>query len=428
MRYSSLTQNKELIFMERSAYPAPPNPSAIPDSSPNFIPANGLSASKTSYIMGDIDFSGTVDAGDISLVLGSLGTGTTTNAGFLIGEAFGATTGPDPSTATLTSNAVHINELAVTGISAPADAGSGGGGHLAYTVTFNKSVTAGLDTSDFLLRTTGTVTGQSVLSVSGSGTSYTVTVDPGTGWGTLELDVLDDDTIHDAAANKLGGTGEGNGVFFGAELEPTVTFSGATSGGEGDTISLSLGTDHYTLPSGTTWQVAWGDGVVDPLSGSAPTATHEYTSGAGLYYPVVVATDPDGQVFTTDVAPVSLTPNAPTGAAVTNNGDGTATLTWDSPSALSTWYTIMVSIDGGDFQLYADGISPADESIEIFGITPGHSYQFKLGSNNNVSAAWAVLGDNRRKQRADDCFGIRAELEGERCGDVSDNRRPGRNR
>jgi hypothetical protein len=79
-----------------------------------------------------------------------------------------------------------------------------------FTVTFSEAVT-GVGTDDFDLTTTGAVSGATVSGVSGSGTTYTVTVDTGSGDGTLRLDVLDDGTIIDAANNPLAGgftTGE----------------------------------------------------------------------------------------------------------------------------------------------------------------------------------------------------------------------------
>jgi LPXTG-site transpeptidase (sortase) family protein len=80
-----------------------------------------------------------------------------------------------------------------------------------FTVTFSKAVT-GVDTSDFGLTTTG-VSGASITGVTGSGTTYTVSVNTGSGSGTLRLDVIDDDSIVDAVLNPLGGPGLGNGNF-----------------------------------------------------------------------------------------------------------------------------------------------------------------------------------------------------------------------
>jgi hypothetical protein len=80
-----------------------------------------------------------------------------------------------------------------------------------FTVTFSEAVT-GVDTGDFALTTTG-VTGASISGVSGSGSTHTVTVNTGSGNGTIRLDVVDNDSIVDAAGNPLGGTGAGNGNF-----------------------------------------------------------------------------------------------------------------------------------------------------------------------------------------------------------------------
>jgi hypothetical protein len=54
-----------------------------------------------------------------------------------------------------------------------------------YTVVFDQSVT-GVDTTDFALTVVG-VTGASVTSVNGSGTTYTVSVNTGTGDGRFDL-------------------------------------------------------------------------------------------------------------------------------------------------------------------------------------------------------------------------------------------------
>src|SRR5690606_38781600 len=58
---------------------------------------------------------------------------------------------------------------------------------ISYSVNFNKSVT-GVSTDDFQLTTTSTVTGD-INSVSGSGSSYTVTVNNISGIGTIRLDL-----------------------------------------------------------------------------------------------------------------------------------------------------------------------------------------------------------------------------------------------
>jgi hypothetical protein len=94
-------------------------------------------------------------------------------------------------------------------------------GTVGFTVTFSKIVT-GVDISDFAVTTAG-VTGASITSVNGSGTTYTVTVNTGTGDGSIRLDVVDNESIKDAANNSLGGAGLGNGNFTSGEWYNVVT-------------------------------------------------------------------------------------------------------------------------------------------------------------------------------------------------------------
>lgn len=103
-----------------------------------------------------------------------------------------------------------------------------------FTVTFSENVT-GVDTADFAPTKTGTIVGESVETVNGGPIVYTVTVNTGSGDGTLRLDAIDDDTILDLASNPLGGIGLGNGDFTTGETydidktAPTVTMTSLTS-------------------------------------------------------------------------------------------------------------------------------------------------------------------------------------------------------
>jgi len=86
-----------------------------------------------------------------------------------------------------------------------------------FKVIFSTPVT-GVDTGDFHLTTTGSLSGASITGVSGSGTTYIVTVNTGMNDGTLRLDLSDNDSIMDAASNRLGGMGVGNGDFNSGEV------------------------------------------------------------------------------------------------------------------------------------------------------------------------------------------------------------------
>ena len=54
--------------------------------------------------------------------------------------------------------------------------------------------------------------------VSGSSATYSVTVNTGSGNGTIRLDLVDNNTIIDDANDPLGGVGSGNGTYRAGEI------------------------------------------------------------------------------------------------------------------------------------------------------------------------------------------------------------------
>ncbi len=80
-----------------------------------------------------------------------------------------------------------------------------------FEVVFSYIVT-GVTVDDFSLFTSG-ISGAQVVSISGSGSIYTVAINTGTGSGSIRLDLVDDDTIINALLNPLGGFGNNNGGF-----------------------------------------------------------------------------------------------------------------------------------------------------------------------------------------------------------------------
>ena len=86
------------------------------------------------------------------------------------------------------------------------------GNSVRYLVNFSEPVT-GVDASDFVFTTTGSIADTFVTDVGGADASYTVTVNTGAGDGTLRLDLADNDSIMDAYSAPLGGSGAGNGNF-----------------------------------------------------------------------------------------------------------------------------------------------------------------------------------------------------------------------
>ncbi|MBI5962595.1 MAG: hypothetical protein HY863_03900 [Chloroflexi bacterium] len=86
-----------------------------------------------------------------------------------------------------------------------------------FIVNFSEAVN-GVDAGDFVLTTTDSLTGASILGLSGSANSYTVIVADGNGVGNLRLDLVDNDSIIDALGHPLGGVGIGNGNFNTGEM------------------------------------------------------------------------------------------------------------------------------------------------------------------------------------------------------------------
>jgi len=87
-----------------------------------------------------------------------------------------------------------------------------------FQVGFSSSV-EGVDKSDFTLTTTGNITNASVSSVTQLTTDnqYRVTVNRGSGTGTIRLDLTDNDTIVTPYGYSLGGFGANNGNFTSGE-------------------------------------------------------------------------------------------------------------------------------------------------------------------------------------------------------------------
>ncbi len=82
-----------------------------------------------------------------------------------------------------------------------------------WTVTFSEAVT-GVDISDYALVVSG-LGGSSIASITGGPIVYTVTANTGFGIGTLGLNLVDDDTILNAAGVPLAGVATVDGGFTG---------------------------------------------------------------------------------------------------------------------------------------------------------------------------------------------------------------------
>jgi hypothetical protein len=125
-----------------------------------------------------------------------------------------------PSTSV--DNQVSFDSVApvATGI-ARADSNPTYAASVDFTVTFSKAVFH-VDPSDFSITSTG-ITGASITAVSGSGTIWTVSVNTGSGNGTLRLDLLNNGSIVDSANNPLTAGFTGGQSYTVDKVAPVVS-------------------------------------------------------------------------------------------------------------------------------------------------------------------------------------------------------------
>jgi hypothetical protein len=99
---------------------------------------------------------------------------------------------------------VHENDVVAPAVVSITRADPTTAASVDFGVTFSEDV-IGLDTSDFVLATTGSIKGASVTGLSGAGATYTITVSTGIGGGTLRLDIPATAIVTDPAGNPLSG-------------------------------------------------------------------------------------------------------------------------------------------------------------------------------------------------------------------------------
>ncbi|WP_157422161.1 DUF4347 domain-containing protein, partial [Acidovorax sp. Root219] len=157
-----------------------------------------------------------------------------------------------------------------------------------FTVKFSESV-SGVDTSDFSLTKSNTANG-TISSVTGSGDTYTVTVNSISGDGTVRLDLKSSGTgIQNTAGNAIPGGYTAGQLYTIDNTGPAVGSVNSSAANvtykAGDTVSLQVnfsetvtvtGTPQLTLETGTT------DRAVNYTSGSGTSElTFTYTVQAG---------------------------------------------------------------------------------------------------------------------------------------------------
>jgi hypothetical protein len=292
-----------------------------------------------------------------------------------------------------------------------------------YTATFSESV-SNVDTVDFSL--SPTVTGASITSVTGSGSTRSVVVNTGTGSGSLGLNLVDDDSIVDGAGNKLGGTGINNGNFTGQtytidKVAPSVLSSNRTTPATAATNAASVtftvtGVDSTDLSLATTGVSGAFITSVSADTGSTRTVVVNTGSGSGtirldigdndsiidgIGNPLGGPGNANGHFITGEVYTIDKTAPTPSSITFTNGGTSTAnridkgdsiavvyseellpqSMCAGTPNGWSTSSVDQSLTGNNDVTVtLTNGVSPANDTITVSVVAAGCSTTFRFGS------------------------------------------------
>ncbi len=178
------------------------------------------------------------------------------------------------------NNTSGINSISKTG-SSPNNAST-----VPYTVTFGQSVT-GLTTGNFSLTTTGSLNGASVSSITGSGSSYILTVNTGSGDGTITLNLANSSGLLPGMTMALPFAGDKYTIDKTAPLVSSINRVGSTPNGASSdqfTVTFSesvTGVDVSDFSLSTTGTVGGTISSVSAVSGSVYTVTVNTVTGDG---------------------------------------------------------------------------------------------------------------------------------------------------
>jgi DNA/RNA endonuclease G (NUC1) len=276
-----------------------------------------------------------------------------------------------------------------------------------YSVTFSQSVT-GVDASDFALTTTG-VTSPSITGVTGSGSSYTVSVGTGTGDGTIRLDVVNNGSIVSSTNNAPLGSAFTAGEVYNidktapvvqsivrangdptaaATVNFTVTYSEPVSGVSAQDWALTTTVSGASVTgfsgSGTTYNVAVnsgsGDGTIrlDVVTGGTVIDAAGNLLAAGFT---------SGQLYTIDKTAPSVSSIARIGAATTNAASVQFTVTFSEP---------VLNVGSADFTATTTGLTGAS----VTGVSGSGPYVVTVNTGSgdgtvqlDVNAGTATIND-----------------------------------
>lgn len=241
-----------------------------------------------------------------------------------------------------------------------------------WTVTFDMPVT-GLGGSNFSLSSTGGITGASVVSVSGSGTTWTVITSAGTGTGTLGLDVTSTAAADPPIVNL---------PYTGNPITVAKRFPVADSGPDqvaapGTTVTLNG--SNSTDPDGSALTYTWVQ-----TSGPTVKLTNAKTSIATFKAPLAGAGGATALGFMLTVKDTAnLTSTAASIVNVTTLAPLSAAQAGPSQAA-STGQT--VTLDAG----YSEVYSPYADSLATYQWKQVSGAPVTLDNSNSKTATFVV--------------------------------------
>ncbi len=157
-----------------------------------------------------------------------------------------------------------------------------------FLVTFSEPVN-GVDSADFEITVSGSITGASITGITGTGATRTVTVNTGSGDGTLRLDIPDSATITDLAGTGLSNKPFTSGESYTIDKTPPQVVS-IVRGGPSPTNAqqitfivtfsepvVGVDADAFTLTTSGTIQ----DAYIVSVTGSGTTYTVTVDTGIG---------------------------------------------------------------------------------------------------------------------------------------------------